>query len=87
MSNQKRTITVLTLAAAALAMAGQADASSSAVHDAPVKNNNVGKVVADTLADPSGTTQEVMKGTKTGLSTAKTGLDIAHRGMLAAGGK
>ncbi|AZM57226.1 hypothetical protein DMA15_35595 [Streptomyces sp. WAC 01529] len=87
MSNQKRALAVLTLAAAALAMGGPAEAAATAVHDAPVKKNNTGKAVGDTLRDPGTTSKHLLEGTKTGLTTAKTTLELAQRGMLPTNGE
>ncbi|QEV21727.1 hypothetical protein [Streptomyces alboniger] len=82
MSNQKRAIAVLTLAAAALAMGGPAEAAATAVHEGPAKDKSVGTALGETLADPGTTSKHVIKGTKQGLAIAKAGFEATQGSMM-----
>ncbi|KUL52969.1 MULTISPECIES: hypothetical protein [unclassified Streptomyces] len=76
MNNQNRVITVVTLAAATLTLAGTAHAAAPAP-DGRSSGNDLGRAVSRTLADPSGTVGSVLDATEVALSAAQKGLETA----------
>ncbi|MEU6121928.1 hypothetical protein [Streptomyces sp. NPDC047123] len=84
MNNTKRMLASLTLAAAAVAAAAPAHAAGQWANE---DNGGVGHAVGKTLADPTGTSKEVLDAGKTGLSVAETGLQSVQTGTQAAGGR
>ncbi|MEV7193980.1 hypothetical protein AB0N81_19560 [Streptomyces sp. NPDC093510] len=81
MNNSKRLLTTLTLAAAAVAATAPAHAAAPPAEEG---KGNVGRVVGETLMDPTEKGQQVMDAGKIALSVVDTGLDSVRTSTDAA---